>query len=341
MHSSVDVALENRLFSNMYDGLSATTRVLLTLIRISRRTTGFSKAQAFLDEKTLKLLNATITVEFQNFGASYQIIRSSLEPQEKVRIVSSDGTVTEMLGEQVRREFPIVSYAQKQLSCVGTLPDEILRIVTDPVRSEVSRIDEDIRDVVLPRLKEARQRQLRLEELRLQEHESEQQIVLLREQIQSLQSQLGSLSESQKQVVSDHTILTDEKHWVDDAFTKVSDFRGVLGTARGSLAAIPELTVPTDKPNADKLTIVATAINRVTKSQLIEELKRLEDMVSGVALLDDRTRNAIQDLQQHYASHQTEYNQYVEIAAKSAKQLDDIQNLNQEMAVLGDRNNRL
>jgi len=300
----------------------------------------FQKRRRSLIEKTLKFLNATITVQFQKFGATYQIIRSSLEPQEKVKIVSSDGTVNEMLGEQVRREFPIVSYAQKQLSCVGTLPDEILRIVTDPIRSEVSRIDEDIQDVVLPRLKEARQRQLRLEELRLQEHESEQQIALLREQIQSLQSQLGSLSESQKQVISDHTILTDEKQWLDDAVTKVSDFKAVLSTARESLTAIPELTFPTDKPNADKLTIVATALNRL-KTQLVEELIRLEDMVSGVRGLDDRTRSAIQDLQQQYASHQTEYNQYVEIAAKSAKQLEDIQNLNHEMAVFGQKQSSL
>ncbi len=249
-------------------------------------------------------------------------------------MISVDGTVTEMLGEQVRREFPVVSYAQKQLSCVGTLPDEILRIVTDPVRSQVSRLDEDIQDVVLPRLKEERQRQLRLEELKLQEHESEQQIVLLREQIESLQSQLGSLTEPQKQVVSDHTTLTEEKQWLDNAITRVSDFKAVLSTARGNLTAIPQLTVLADRSNTDKLALIAMAINGL-RGQLLQEITKLEDMVSSMSNSDHQTQNTIEELNQQYASHEAEYNQYVEIAAKSAKQLDDIQKLNQEMALLG------
>ena len=111
----------------------------------------FQRRQHALIDKTLKSLGAAVTVTYEKFGVAYIIVRSSTEANDQVRVTSPDGTTQEMTGEQVRREFPVVSYAQKQLSSVGTLPAEVLRIVTDPVRDSVSRINEDLSEVVLPK----------------------------------------------------------------------------------------------------------------------------------------------------------------------------------------------
>jgi len=68
--------------------------------------------------------------------------------------------------------------------------------------------------VVLPKLKKDRQRQLRLEELRLQQRETEEKARLLREQIQGLQSQLGQLTPEQQKILDEHAPITVEKQWL-------------------------------------------------------------------------------------------------------------------------------
>jgi type III restriction enzyme len=296
----------------------------------------FQRRRKALIDKTLKALSATVTVTYEKFGVAYTIVRSSTETNDQVRVTSPDGNTKEMTGEQVRREFPVVSYAQKQLSSVGTLPTEVLRIVTDPVRDAVSRINEDLNEVVLPKLKEDRQRQLRLEELRLQQRETEEKARLLREQIQGLQSQLGQLTPEQQKILDEHAPITTEKQWLDTALGTLDSFRETVAAARASLEHATDVTSPTDGTATGELAVVAAGINAVRRKAL-EQISVLEGLVDGTASLTEDERAAVERVVKRYNEHEAAYKQCVELTAKSKQQLADIERLNAELAKLGQR----
>jgi type III restriction enzyme len=296
----------------------------------------FQRRRKALIEKTLKVFGATVAVKYEKFGVDYTIARSSTEPNNKVRVFSPGGSSQDMTAEQIRREFPIISYAQKQLSSVGTLPAEILKIVTDPVRETVSRIEEDLREVVLPMLKEERQRQLRLEELRLQQHETEEKARLLREQIQGLQSQLGQLTPEQQKVVDEHAPITAEKQWVDTALETLASVRETVAIARSSLEYTTEVTPPADGVNSSELAVVAAGIN-VVRRKALEQIRLLEQAVVGTASLTEEEQASVERLAKCHTEHEAAYKQCVELTAKSKQQLGDIERLNAELAKLGQR----
>ena len=296
----------------------------------------FQRRRKALIDKTLKALGATVTVTYEKFGVAYTIVRSSAETNDQVRVTSPDGNTQEMTGEQVRREFPVVSYAQKQLSSVGTLPAEVLRIVTDPVRDAVSRINEDLNEVVLPKLKEDRQRQLRLEELRLQQRETEEKARLLREQIQGLQSQLGQLTPEQQKILDEHAPITAEKQWLDTALGTLDSFRETVAAARASLEHAADVASPTVGTATGELAMVATGINAVRRKAL-EQISVLEGLVGGTASLTEDERAAVERVVKRYNDHEAAYKQCVELTAKSKQQLVDIERLNAELAKLGQR----
>lgn len=296
----------------------------------------FQRRRKALVEKTLKALGATVTVTYEKFGVAYTIVRSSTETNDRVRVISPDGSSQEMSGEQVRREFPIVSYAQKQLSSVGTLPAEVLRIVTDPMRDAVSRLNEDLSEVVLPKLKEDRQKQLRLEELRLQNRETEEKVRLLREQIQGLQSQLGQLTPGQQKVLDEHAPITAEKQWLDTALGTLGSIRETIAAAKAALEHAAEVASPAQQRSVDDLTVVAAGINAVRK-KAIEEITEIAGLVNGTGALSADERAAVERVEKRYTDHENAYRQCVELTAKSKQQLADIERLNGELAKLGQR----
>lgn len=296
----------------------------------------FQRRRKALVEKTLKALGATVAVSYEKFGVAYSIVRSSNEANDRVRVVSPDGSSQEMSGEQVRREFPVVSYAQKQLSSVGTLPAEVLRIVTDPVRDAVSRLNEDLSEVVLPRLKEDRQKSLRLEELRFQHRETAEKVRLLREQIQGLQSQLGQLTSEQQRVLEEHAPITAEKQWLDTALGTLGSFRETVAAARAALEHTAEVVSPANEGGAADLRVIAAGINAV-RSRAIEEIGKLESLVDGTASLTAEEGEAVTRVGKRYTDHEAAYKQCVEVTAKSKQQLADIERLNSELAKLGQR----
>lgn len=300
----------------------------------------FQKRRRSLIDKTLKQYDAVITVDYEKFGTNYTIERSSSETNEGATVTSPDQTVQEMSGEQIRREFPVISYAQKQLSSVGTLPDEILRIVTDPIRTKISHLDEEIRNIVLPRLKEERQKELRLSELKSQEEEAQSKTKLLNEQIASLQSQLGALSDDHQKIISSHSALTEEKQWTDEAESNVSQFKDALSNARMIIEAVPDLTAPANLPDSEDARVVADEINKL-RNLLIEGLSQLLVTLDTVFAPATSADMAILRLRTIFETHQAEYTACVQLAARSKEQLADIQALNQEITNVGEKLNVL
>jgi len=296
----------------------------------------FQRRRKALIEKTLKSAGATVTVEYEKFGVAYAIVRSSTDPNSRATVATRDGIPKEMTAEQIRREFPVVSYAQKQLSSVGTLPAEVLRIVTDPVREQVSRLNEDINEVVLPKLKEERQKQLRLEELRLQQRETEEKARLLREQIQGLQSQLGQLTPLQQKVLDEHAPITAERQWLDTAFGTLTGFKETIAIAKSSLEQAPEVTYSEQSECHDDLSLIADGINSIRR-KAIEQVGELEHQVNGAASLTADERAAVERIAMRHTEHDKSYKQCVELTARGKQQLADIERLNDELATLGQR----
>jgi type III restriction enzyme len=185
-------------------------------------------------------------------------------------------------------------------------------------------------------LKEERQRQLRLEELRLQHRDAEEKARLLREQIQGLQSQLGNLTPEQQKVIDEHGPITEEKQWLDTALGKLGSLHGAVTTARASLEHAAEVSAPSDGAHSGELATIAAGVNAVRKKAL-EGIAVLEQLVVGTTSLSDAERAAVERVTKRYDAHEVSYKQCVELTAKSKQQLTDIERLNIELGKLGQR----
>lgn len=160
----------------------------------------FQKRRKALVEGTLKPTSAKVSVFYTRNEVIYRIERTITDKNDTIVVFDPNDASQTMTPEQVRREFPVVSYAQKQLSSVGTLPEEINRLITDPVKEGLAQIQDRIEKTILPQIKEQRVRELRLLSLNTQLGEITVTIKSKKEQVQALQTKLQSLTPEQQAI---------------------------------------------------------------------------------------------------------------------------------------------
>jgi len=97
---------------------------------------------------------------------------------------------------------------------VGTLPEEINRLITDPVKEGLAQIQDRIEKTILPKIKEQRVRELRLLSLNSQLGEITVTIKSKKEQVQALQTKLQSLTPEQQTIIQAHDLLSQQDQWL-------------------------------------------------------------------------------------------------------------------------------
>lgn len=298
----------------------------------------YQKRRVSLISKTLS--GGQVTVVYEKNSVRYTIKRQAAERIEKVLVTSESGASQIKLGEEVRREFPIQSYAQKQLSCVGTLPEEIKRLVEGPVQPEVSAITEEIEQVLLPLLRELRQRELRLKELDSSVADVESRVASRREQIKALQNELTGLSEEEQAVIAQHDSVVKEERFVADLRQVLARVDVLIDTISQKLSAIELPVVGDASPNAEFLTEVSVVISDAI-SKAVCQLNGIRETAGTQGELAEKIRGDLDKVEITHTQHNEKYAICLEKTESSKQKLDRIQALDKELAQMLQQQSRI
>jgi len=293
----------------------------------------FQRRRKALVDETLKPTNAKVTVFYKRNEVAYRIERTITDKADTITVFDPNGAAQAMTPQQVRREFPIVSYAQKQLSCVGTLPEEINRLITDPVKEVLAQIQDRIEKTILPQIKEQRMRELRLSSHNTQLGEISVAVKSKKEQVQALQAQLQSLTPAQQAVIQAHDLLSQQDQWLTRAIELPAKTAELLEQTRNQANALGNVTPPQQLPDVAQVQKIADDANAFLK-KVLDQLAALIAEVESNAWLANGNQQVIEALRTAFTTHQTEYDKCVTESAKNKKQLDEIQSLNKQISDL-------
>ena len=293
----------------------------------------FQKRRKSLVDGTLRTVNGTVTLFYKRNEVIYKIVRSISAQDDRVTVYDASGTAQQMTPEQIRRDFPIVSYAQKQLSCVGTLPDEINRLITDPIKDQMGQIHDKIEQEILPALRQQRTRELRLTTISAELAVVDASIKGRKEQVLALQAQLQALSPAQQAVINTHESFTQRQQWLIRSTELPGKAATLLTQAKAQVNALGAIMLPDNLTDKAKVQAITTdASNYVNKA--IDQLNKLILEAESASWLSEEPKRTLTELQSAFTTHQGEYDKCVADSAKNKKQLDEIQSLNRQAADL-------
>jgi len=295
-----------------------------------RELPNFEKRRKALIGETLKPKHANVTVFYKHNEVLYMIERSSEAKDESCTVTDSNGNREILRASQVRQQFPIISYAQKQLSSVGTLPDEIHRLITDPVKDELAQINESVETDILPTLQRQRINQQRVSALDLQISAAKNANKNRKDQISALQSQLQALTPSQQKMIDEHGSFSELEQWKRRSEDLPSEVRKLLLDARGRALSLQEITLAQTLPHAKEMAEVANAANQF-RSKTLSALTQLIDEASGSEWLDPEQQRSLAVLETAITEHSAAYQACIAESAKNQKQLEEIQSLNKQL----------
>lgn len=291
----------------------------------------FEKRRKALIDQTLKPQHATVTVFYKRNEVLYAIERSVDSKDESCTVTDSAGNKDVLRAAQVRQQFPILSYAQKQLSSVGTLPDEIHRLITDPVKEDLDKIDERIDTDILPALRQQRLNQRRLIDLNTQISAARTANKNRREQISALQGQLQALTADQKKTINEHSAFSELEQWKRRSEEVPAELRKTLLDARNKAQSLLEVNPPQALPNAEEIAQLANSANQF-RSRVLGTLNQLIDEALGDKWIEPNGQKFLSALESAIFDHTTAYQTCIAESAKNQTQLDEIQSLNKQLS---------
>lgn len=291
----------------------------------------FEKRRKALIDQTLKPKDAVVTVLYKRNEVIYSIERSVSTRDDTCTVRDPDGDVEVMRAAQVREQFPILSYAQKQLSSVGTLPDEIHRLITDPVKGDLARIDESIETELLPALRQQRIGLRRLEDIDDQISAARSANKSRREQIAALQSQLRALDPEQRKTIDEHASFSELDQWKRRAEDIPTEIGKLLSEVRNKTQSLQDLIPSQTGPMSQEVSQIAEAANRF-RAKALNALNDLIGESTGENWMRQDERGALATIRAAIASHASAYETCIAESSKSKKQLEEIQNLNKQLS---------
>lgn len=300
----------------------------------------FQQRRKALVDGTIKTVQGMVTVFYQKNSVLYRIERSISKKGDSIVVYGPSGKGEARTQSQIRSEFPIVSYAQKQLSCVGTLPDEINRLIVAPVASQISEIQSRIDDEILPNLRSRRQQQIRHAVVQTQVLETETVISDRKEQLRGLQAQLNALTPEQEQIVQSHEQLSQRDHSISrtvDIPTKIAD---ILEVALIQIQATTEEVGLSGLAGDKELGTILSQVEAYSEKVGSQIAAMVAEATTG-EWMGSEAADELTAFQASYADHLVKYNDCLNANAKNQSQLDEIQLLNRAIADLESKRDQL
>lgn len=291
----------------------------------------FEARRKALVEHTLKPKNATVTVFYKKNDVLYSIERNVTTKDGTCVVTDSTGNKETMRPSQIRQQFPILSYAQKQLSSVGTLPDEIHRLITDPIKDQLEAIDERIESELLPALRQQALNRRRLADLDIEIADSNTTNKNRREQIKALQAQLQSLTPDQQKVIDEHESIAEVETWKRRAEETPAELKKTLSDALSKAQSLQDVTPPLTLPNNEELKKLADASNQFLK-KVVHVLESLIQEVIDQKWIPDGDHDAVAIVDDLISKHNAAYQLCIAESTKNQKHLDEMQKLNAQVS---------
>lgn len=291
----------------------------------------FQRRRRSLIDDTLKSKGASVVVYYKKNEVIYKIERKTADKDNCATVSTGEGNEDRVQLEQIRKEFPIVSYAQKQLSCVGTLPEEITRLITDPIKERLSNLDETILNDLLPQLREQRQLEIRLQNLDVAIDAAKRRVVTKREQVQALQTQLKELSPEQRRVVDAHDALAEQQKVLERIHEQADTVSEILERAKKQLQALDRSKIDISLPNQAHVIALEKDLSELIQEAQAQVQTILDKHKSG-SWVKPQHKTSLEEIARTFEEHQKLYNAYVEEASKNQQQFDAIKKLNAEIS---------
>jgi len=158
----------------------------------------YHRRRVHLIEKTLRPLGGSVEINFEINSVKHIVRRSSVDDSILIKI--GDSEMKNCTDEEIRNLFPIQAYSQKQLSDVSVRVEELLRLISTPVRTEISKIEQKLSERANI-VRQAFMRKQRLHNLYLLLKQREIEENSLHQQVTMVKEFLSGLSEEDKNIL--------------------------------------------------------------------------------------------------------------------------------------------
>lgn len=296
----------------------------------------FQQRRKALIDGTLRAAQGKVTVFYNKNSVLYRIERAIAGKGDTITVFGPSGVGETRTQSQIRSEFPIVSYAQKQLSCVGTLPEEINRLIVSPVAGQITEIQGQIKDDILPKLRDNRRKQIRFSVVTTQITETETVIRDRKEQLKGLQTQLNALGPEQEKIVQAHDALLQRDQWLNRTIEVPNKIEALLNHIKGQIESLGDVVMPSGTDGDEKLKSIADEVNGFSK-KVIDQLKALTSEVESNSWMSKLSQEAVGTFQAEFADHLVKYDECLNANAKNQAQLDEIHSLNKVVGELEEK----
>lgn len=231
-----------------------------------------------LVDQTLKPHGATVQISFIVNGVPHYVRRDSEDGSVQIKI--ADDELRECTEEEVRSLLPIQAYSQKQLSGVSVRTEELIRLITTPIRSQLAQAESKIGEAG-DRIRSTYAKWQRCKALDRMIKVRELEASSLQRQADTLRKSLTGLSEEDAKLLEQGSAYEAADQTVDSWLSHVrslSEDAAVL--ARTLQRNRTQADKPPEKPE-DENEILRAAYKE--HQDLLEEAKKALDTLESLA----------------------------------------------------------
>ena len=231
-----------------------------------------------LVDQTLKPHGATVQVNFIVNGVPHYVRRNSEDGTLQIKI--ADDGLRECTEEEVRSLLPIQAYSQKQLSGVSVRIEELTRLITTPIRSQLVQAEIKI-DEAGSRIRSTYAKWQRRKALDRMIQERELEASSLQRQAETLRESLTGLSEEDAKLLAQGSTYEAADQTVERWLSHV---RSLSEDASGLARKAQKKRTQADKPPKtpeDENEILKAAYKQ--HQDLLEEAKKALDALEASA----------------------------------------------------------
>jgi len=289
----------------------------------------YEKKRSDLIANTLESVGASVTVEWIKNGVTHVVKRNSVDHSIELKIGNQPSR--KVSAQDVRALIGIQAYSQKQLSTVGINISELRRFIEHPIQTELqelanqmSSIETEIRQVLV-KLQQYNQNKSLLSK-------EQASLASLKEQAKNLKESLNGLSKESLITIHQHQYYEQEYLYISQIKESIEQ---LLKAEQILLQALDKLQVLTKLENEYPDKELVSTLNSHIYSGV---LKYKDALIHGQEIFHESAfqvpawKVIINQLEDRYNLHQREYEKAVQLNTTHQQQLNDIKNMEKEIA---------
>lgn len=284
-----------------------------------------------LIEGTLKPFGATVDVSFTVNGVPHQVRRFSKDGSVQIKVGSDE--FRPCSESEVRTLLPVQAYSQKQLSNVSVRLDELARFITAPIRTELGKLERQMKEQEekLRKSFSTRQRQKTIEKdiARIS-----LEVRSYQEQASQIRASLGGLSEDDRQLLELGQHYDRAEQAIETRKTRLISAQERIATLVESMSESEtqkSSELPDEFPDKDIVGSLLSEFDALA-AEVEGTLKGIDErLVKALANEEGSTSSAWDE---KLSSYRNAYNEAVERSSAHRDRMDQLKELEQKVGTL-------